>query len=181
MSDYVVSKKESFEYTYSAKEQEEVERIKAKYLPKQASKLEQLRKLDRQAERLGQIVSLVMGILGSLILGVGMCMCLLPEWNMFSTGVVVTAIGGIILLVTLITYRKMSGAAPIKVNWKIVGKVLYGVIAALVLGAGMAMIMAFEGMMIPGIIIGIVGIAMLLFLIPMCVGFKDSKKEETNN
>lgn len=123
-------------------------------------------------------IALVLGVVGGLYFGLGMCMCLLPEWNMFSTGVVVTAIGCIILLITLIVYRKMSGAAPIKVNWKIVGKVLYGVIASLVLGVGMAMIMAFEGMMIPGLIIGIVGIVMLLFLIPMCVGLKDSKKEE---
>ena len=28
-----------------------------------------------------------------------------------------------------------------------------------------------------GIIIGIIGIVMLLFLIPMCVGLKDSKKD----
>lgn len=34
------------------------------------------------------------------------------------------------------------------------------------------MIMVFEGMMIPGIIVGVVGIALLLCLIPMCVGLK---------
>ena len=37
------------------------------------------------------------------------------------------------------------------------------------------MIMVFEGMMLGGIIIGIVGIVMILFLIPMCVGLKDNK------
>ena len=78
----------------------------------------------------------------------------------------------------------MSGAKPIKVNWKIVGKVLYGVLSSLVLGGGMALIMAVEGMMIPGLALGVVGIIMLLFLIPMCLGFKDGKKtavEETEN
>ena len=122
-------------------------------------------------------ITLVLGVVGGLLFALGMCMCLLPEWNMFHAGVVCAAIGAVVLLITVIVYRKMSGAAPIKVNFKVFGKVLYGVISALVLGAGMAMIMAFEGMMLPGIAIGIVGIVMLLFLIPMCVGLKDSKKD----
>ena len=45
------------------------------------------------------------------------------------------------------------------------------------LGVGMTFVLEFEGMMIPGIIVGVVGIVMLLFLIPMCVGLKDSKKD----
>lgn len=122
-------------------------------------------------------ITLVLGTIGGLLFGIGMCMCLLPEWNMFNTGVVLAAIGFVVLLITVIAYRKMSGAAPIKVNVKVVGKVLYGTLSALVLGAGMSMIMVFEGMMIQGIIVGIVGIVMLLFLIPMCIGLKDSKKD----
>jgi len=122
-------------------------------------------------------ITLVLGTVGGLLFALGMCMCLLPEWNMFQTGVVCAAIGLVILLITVIAYRKMSGAAPIKLNWKVVGKVLYGTVSALVLGAGMTLILAFEGMMIPGILIGIAGIVMLLFLIPMCLGFKDSKKD----
>ena len=122
-------------------------------------------------------VALVLGVIGGLLFGIGMCMCLLPEWNMFTPGVVVTAIGFILLVVLVIVYHKMSGAKPIKVNWKIAGKVVYGVISSLVLGGGMALIMTVEGMMLPGIALGIVGIVMLLFLIPMCLGFKESKKE----
>ena len=122
-------------------------------------------------------ITLVLGTVGGLLFALGMCMCLLPEWNMFNTGVICAAIGLVILLITVIAYRKMSGKAPIKVNVKVLGKVLYGTLSALVLGAGMAMIMAFEGMMIQGIIVGVVGIVMLLFLIPMCVGLKDSKKD----
>ena len=122
-------------------------------------------------------VALVLGVIGGLLFGIGMCMCLLPEWNMFTPGVVVTAIGFVLLVALVIVYRKMSGAKPIKVNWKIVGKVVYGVISSLVLGGGMALILTVEGMMLPGIALGIVGIVMLLFLIPMCLGFKDGKKE----
>ncbi len=120
-------------------------------------------------------ITLVLGTVSGLVFALGMCMCLLPEWNLFNAGVGCTVIGFIGIIATIITFRKMSGATPIKINFKIVGKVMYGVVSSLVLGVGMSMIMVFEGMMILGMVIGIVGIIMLLFLIPMCVGLKDSK------
>lgn len=120
-------------------------------------------------------ITLVLGTVAGLVFALGMCMCLLPEWNMFNVGVGCTAVGFISIIATIITYRKMSGKAPIKVNPKVVGKIVYAVISFLVLGLGMSMIMAFEGMMLWGIIVGVVGIVMILFLIPMCVGLKDNK------
>lgn len=123
-------------------------------------------------------VTLVMGTVSGLIFALGMCMCLLPEWNAFNTGLGCGIVGLIGILITVITYRKMSGKQPIKVSLKTIGKALYGTVSALVLGAGMAMIMAFEGMLIQGMLVGIVGIVLLLFLIPMCVGLK--KTVETN-
>lgn len=120
-------------------------------------------------------ITLVMSVIGGMFFALGMCMCLLPEWNMFHEGVVLGVIGAIELLITWLVHRKMSGKQPLKVNAKVVGKVLYGIVAAIVFGVGMAMVMAFD-MMIPGIIVGIVGIVLLLFLIPMCVGLKDSSK-----
>ena len=121
-------------------------------------------------------ITLVLGTIGGLVFSLGMCMCLLPEWNMFNVGIGCTAVGLVIIIATMIAFRKMSGAKAIKVNPKVVGKVVYAVISSLVLGVGMAMIMAFEGMMLLGMIVGIVGIIMLLFLIPMCVGLKDSSR-----
>ncbi len=121
-------------------------------------------------------ITLVLGTIGGLLFSLGMCMALLPEWGVFDQGVVVGTIGAVILLITYIAYRKMSGKKRGKINWKVVGKVFYGIIASLVLGVGMSMVMVFEGMMIYGIIVGIVGIVLLLLLIPMCIGFKDSKK-----
>lgn len=43
--------------------------------------------------------------------------------------------------------------------------------AALVLGVGMCMIMVWN-LMLPGILVGIVGIVLLLMLIPMFLGLK---------
>lgn len=122
-------------------------------------------------------ITLVIGTIGGLLFSLGMCMVLLPEWNMFEQGKVVGGIGAVVLLITYFVYHKMSGKKAAKINWKVVLKVIYGIFASLVLGAGMSMIMAFEGMMIYGIVVGIVGIILLLLLIPMCLGFKESKKE----
>jgi len=115
--------------------------------------------------------SLVLGVLGGLMFSIGLCMCLLPEWDMFKPGVVLTAAGAVALVALLIRLRKLSGKTPAKPDWKLIGKIAYGVLAALVLGVGMCFIMVWE-MMIPGILVGIVGILMLLGLIPMFMGLK---------
>lgn len=123
-------------------------------------------------------VALIMSVVGGMLFALGMCMCLLPEWGAFNQGVILGVIGAVELLITWIVYRKMSGKQPVKLNAKLIGKVIYGIFAAIVFGIGMCMTMVFEGMMIPGIIVGIVGIVLLLCLIPMCVGWKDSSKQE---
>ena len=66
----------SFEYTYSAQRQKEVEEIRKKYLPKEEDKMEQLRRLHALPTMKAQTVSLVLGILGALILGTGMSLCM---------------------------------------------------------------------------------------------------------
>ncbi len=115
-------------------------------------------------------VTLLLGCVGGLLFSIGMCMCLLPEWNAFDMGVVVTAIGAVILLALFLVRWKMDGK-KIKPNWKLIGKIAFGIFAALVLGVGMCMIMVWQ-MMLPGIIVGVAGIVLLLCLIPMCVGLK---------
>lgn len=115
-------------------------------------------------------VNLIIGTVGGLLFALGMCMCLLPEWNAFQPGVVCTAIGAVILLAQSVVAWIRSGR-KIKINWKLAGKVLYGVFSALVLGVGMCMILVWN-LMLPGILVGIVGIVLLLMLIPMCLGLK---------
>ncbi len=120
-------------------------------------------------------ITLVLGVVGGLLFSLGMCMCLLPEWDMFQTGVIFGAVGAVILLVTLLAYCKMSGKKIKLPNVKVVLKTLYALMATLTFGLGMCMVMVFEGMMLYGILVGIVGIVLLLFLIPMCFGFKKSE------
>ena len=66
----------SFEYTYSAERQQEIEAIRKKYLPKEEDKMEQLRRLHSIPTRKAQAASIVIGVLGTLILGTGMSLCM---------------------------------------------------------------------------------------------------------
>ena len=65
---------EGFNYTYSAKEQEEIKNIRKKYLaPKEnEDKMERLRRLDKSVSDKATTKSLVIGIIGALIMGIGM-------------------------------------------------------------------------------------------------------------
>ena len=117
-------------------------------------------------------VFLVLTVVGGLLFALGMCMCLLPEWNAFKPGVAVTALGAVVLLVLALMRWIMAGRPVAKVNWRKTGKAVYCAAALLVLGTGMAMIMAFEGLMIQGILVGMVGIVLSLGMIPVCKGLK---------
>ena len=116
-------------------------------------------------------VSMIMGTIGGILFALGMCMCMLPEWNAFTQGVVVAAIGVVVLLIMLIVRRKMEGKPAIQPNGKAIATVLLGIVGTLVLGVGMCMVMIWN-MLIWGIVVGIVGIILLLCLIPICKGLK---------
>ena len=73
--------------------------------------------------------ALVLGTVGVVFFALGMCMGLLPEWDMFRQGVVCGVIGLVILLITVIVWRKMEGKAPIQLNARTIGSVLVGVLA----------------------------------------------------
>lgn len=116
-------------------------------------------------------VALVLGTIGLVFFALGMCMALLPEWGMFQQGIVCGVIGLVILLVTLLIWRRMEGKAPIKLDAKSIGTALVGVFGALLLGAGMSMTMVF-GKMVLGVVVGLAGIVFLLMLIPLVKGIK---------
>ncbi len=84
--------KETFSYTYSAKQQEEIKKIREKYVPKEADKMEQLRRLDASVSQKGTVISLVVGIIGALVLGIGMC-CTMVWTELFVFGIIVGIIG----------------------------------------------------------------------------------------
>lgn len=99
---------ENFKYTYSAKQQSEVEEIRKKYLPKEDDKMETLRKLDKKAEKPGTIFSLVLGIVGALVFGIGMCCTMVWAEQFFVSGIFVGIIGLVMAGTAYPIYKKIT-------------------------------------------------------------------------
>lgn len=66
----------SFEYTYSARQKQEVEEIRKKYLPKEEDKMEQLHRLHAIPTQKAQAASIALGVVGALTLGTGVHLCM---------------------------------------------------------------------------------------------------------
>lgn len=116
-------------------------------------------------------VAMILGTIGMVFFALGMCMALIEEWGMFRQGIVAGVVGLVILLITLLVWRRMEGKEPIKLSGKTVGTVVLAIFGALLLGVGMRFSMVF-GKMVLGVVIGLVGIVALLMLIPLTKGLK---------
>jgi len=94
---------ETFNYTYSAKLQEEVQNIRKKYLPQEEDKMAKLRKLHNSATQKAQVWSLVIGVLGTLVMGTGMSLAMTDLGKHFglSSGFILGIIIGIIGMLTI--------------------------------------------------------------------------------
>ena len=115
-------------------------------------------------------VSMILGVVGVLFFALGICMCMITEWNAFTQGVVMGAVGIVVLIVMALVRRKMQGKSAVVLTGRAIGIAALGIVGALVLGVGMCMTMVWQGLMIPGIVVGIIGIVLLLCLIPLCKG-----------
>ena len=126
------------------------------------------------------LLEIILGTIGGLIFAIGMCMCLLPEWNLFTPGVVVSIVGFIVLLCIIPVYRKDH---PIKpqgpINWGIVLTFVVGIIGSLIMGFGMSKVMiegASQTDMLVGIITGVVGLIICVLNYPIYSYIKSDKK-----
>lgn len=97
---------ETFTYNYSAGQQEEIKKIREKYVAREESKLEQLKRLDKSATKPGTVTALTVGIISTLIMGFGMCCTMVWAETMFIPGIIigVAGIGGIIMAYPVYSY-----------------------------------------------------------------------------
>ena len=110
------NKSEEFKLTYSAKEQEELRKIRQKYVPKEVDRMEQLRKLDAGVTRKAVVISLVAGIIGALVLGFGMSLIMTDvgeTLGLYGTiqvvlGVVIGMIGVVLVSVAYPIYNRIA-------------------------------------------------------------------------
>ena len=95
-------KKTSFNYTYSAKQQEEIRNIRKKYAAPEEDKMERLRSLDRRATQRAQSLAIAIGVVGALILGTGMSLAMTDLAGALGSGAMVLGIAvglvGIVLV-----------------------------------------------------------------------------------
>lgn len=115
MAEIVLRGNNEFEYTYSASKQSEIDRIRKKYLPKEEDKMETLRRLDKNAEKPGTIIALVIGIIGALIMGVGMCCTMVWADTLFVPGILIGILGIAILSIAYPVYKKVTRKRRAKV------------------------------------------------------------------
>ncbi len=90
-----------FNYTYSAKEQAELKKIREKYLadtkPTELDKMAQIKILDASVTKGATIFSLCLGIIGTLIMGFGMSLVMSDLKEILGSHTDMAMIWGIII------------------------------------------------------------------------------------
>lgn len=114
-----------FSYTYSAKEQAELKKIREKYTaPSEVEdKMERLRRLDANVTQTAQTVALIIGIFGALILGIGMSLIMtdlaaffgLDHTMAMAIGVIIGVVGGILASLAYPIYHAIVKAKRKKI------------------------------------------------------------------
>ena len=125
------------------------------------------------------LLEIILGTVGGLTFAIGMCMCLIPVWNLFPVGVVLGIIDFIILLCIIPIARK---GKPKKESKKLdLGLLLtfvVGIVGALIMGFGMSKIMVGTPSntdMFVGLITGIIGLLICVLNYPVYAYIKNPK------
>lgn len=99
---------EEFNYTYKAlsdSERREIESIRNQYEPPKTveGKLQRLRRLNSYVNNSATIISLVLGICGTLIFGTGLALVL--EWGLMLLGIIVAIISLPLIIIAYPIYK----------------------------------------------------------------------------
>lgn len=119
---FIMDDNKTFSYTYSASQQEEIKKIRDKYTaPTQAEdKMEQLRRLDKSVTKPGTIVSLIIGVISALILGIGMCCTIVWGGDLFIIGIIIGVFGMIGIICAYPVYSSITKARRAKLAAEII-------------------------------------------------------------
>ena len=127
------------------------------------------------------LVKIILGTVGGLVFSLGLCCCLLPEWNLFGFGVGLAIGGGVLLAILLIyhlaTHEWKPRTEPL--NVKAIMAWVIGIAATLVVGFGMSLVMTGEPSqtdMILGMTCGIVGLLVDILIFPVYSYLEGGKK-----
>ena len=119
------------EFSYDEKQLQTAQNIRESYGESRETDLEKLRRLDEQVKRPADILAYTLGVIGALILGVGMCICMgvLGASNLFALGIVVGVAGIAVVVANYFIYRavlnsrkKKYSAEVLALSDKILGR-----------------------------------------------------------
>lgn len=111
------SQNNDFSYTYSAREQAELKKIREKYCPSEESTMDKIRRLDARVNKTGAAWAISIGGVGSIVLGGGMSLCMVGPEQLFIPGIIVGVLGIVIVslaypIYNLITKKEREKIAP---------------------------------------------------------------------
>ena len=118
-----------------------------------------------------RFIALLTGTVSLVLFSLGLCMCLLPQWDSFREGVILGGVGLLFGLLTLIVWCKTEHVKLPKMNRTHVFRTIYTVTAILILGLGMSLCLVWQ-QFVWGTLVGLLGILLLFALIPMIKGLK---------
>lgn len=125
------------------------------------------------------LLMIVIGTIGGLVFSLGMCLCLINEWNLLRTGIIVAVVGGLILLLLIPVYRKdHPRKEKLKISFSTILPWIAGIAGALVMGYGMSRVMVENpttNSLVMGLILGIVGLIVCVLNYPV-YAFLSAKK-----
>lgn len=126
------------------------------------------------------LLEIILGTTGGLIFAIGMCMCLIEEWDLLKVGIVVSLIGFVILLGIIPIYKKgKPKKEKKKVDFGIVLTFVIGIVGSLIMGFGMSKIMVDSPDkmdFIVGMITGVVGLLICILNYPVYSYLKSNKE-----
>ena len=84
-----------------------VNKIKNSYCEKQITKFDELKALDKKAKRPAKVFAYIFGVIGSLVLGTGMCFAMKILGDIMAVGIVVGIVGIIMTAINYPIYKQI--------------------------------------------------------------------------
>ena len=103
------------------KQIERANQIRDNYIAKAPTKCDELNALNEKVHVVPRAIAYVLGVLGTLVLGIGMCICLgVLAKNLLPVGVVVGCVGIAIMIATPFIYKAVLKARKKKYGEQII-------------------------------------------------------------
>lgn len=108
-----MSQENTFSYKYSAKENEEVQKIRTQYTEKEHTQLDALKELDAKVKRPANVFAYIFGGVSAIIMGSGMSFVMTDIGSMIGmkdsmvSGIVVGIVGMLMAIINYPIYKKL--------------------------------------------------------------------------